>query len=74
MATHFELDLEKPLPIFLGDRGRTDWRCQERLALALLLDRPGLLGASRLRACLLSLTRSPFGFPLFRALEHVSSA
>src|SRR5215472_1534754 len=74
VATHLELDLEEPLPLFFGGRRRPDRRCQERRALALLLRHPGLLGPGLGRAGLLSLTGSPVGIPLISALEHVSSA
>ena len=47
VSAHVELDLEKRLARFLRGRGRANGSGQERLAPALLLRRPGLLGLGR---------------------------
>jgi hypothetical protein len=74
MTADFELDLEERLPLFLGNCGCPDGRCHERVALALLLCRSGLLDASGLRAGLLRLTLLALGFPFLSAFEHGTPA
>src|SRR6185312_6171961 len=68
----FELDLEERLARLFRGRGRTYGSGQERLALALLLRRPGPLGLGFLSASLLGFALAPLGRPLLSALEHVA--
>jgi hypothetical protein len=67
---HLKLDLEERLSGLPRGSGRADGSREERVALALLLRQPVLLGASGLRPGLLGLALQALGFPLLGALEH----